>query len=105
MAYEFQPDAISTLVPAPRYIEKPLKNTSTGMSKDHKYDAERFRTAAIQKKANEARYFRGRLYSHIKLEQIRSGVETVRDKITQKAKRSSKTKRANQTYEKFEVDD
>ena len=105
MAYEFQPDAISSLVPAPQYVEKPLKNKKVGSSKDNQYDAERFRTGAIQKRQNEARYFRGRLYSHIKLEQIRSGVETVRDKMTQKAKKTSKTKRANQTYEKFEVDD
>ncbi len=105
-AYEFKPEAINSLTPAPRYIDKSLTNTSVGRPKDDQYNLERYRTSTLQRRANDARFYRGRLYSHIKLEQIKSNVEEVRDKMVQKAKRKQrKSNKNNQTYEKYEIDD
>lgn len=77
MAYEFKPDAINSIVPSPRYIDKAL-NHSLEDARDNKYNAERYRTSTLVKRQNETRYQRGRLYSHIKLQQIRQQVSEMR---------------------------
>lgn len=48
--------------------------------RDGKYNLERYRTSTLTKRQNEARYTKGRLYTHLKLHQIKEGVKEVRAK-------------------------
>jgi len=82
LAYEFKPDAINELVPSPRYVDKAL-NEHQDTLKTSQYSLERKRTTALTKRQNEARYAQGRLYSHLKLYQIKQGVKDVREKTAE----------------------
>ena len=79
LSYEFVPEAMTTLEPAPQYIEKALHGRA-----DHRkfnFDsAERMRTNVLKRRQNEQRYAQGRMYTHLKLHQIRESVKEVRAK-------------------------
>lgn len=69
-AYEFVPEMISSLSPAPRY-PTPALGLSKAQQKgnrDARYNLERHRSSYITKKQNEAKFVTGRLHSHYKLE-------------------------------------
>lgn len=75
-AYEYFPETISRLDPHPNYPERAIDDRywqwkSQQMSKT---TAERLRTGSILKRQNERKYTQGRLFSHIKLAQIKKEV-------------------------------
>ena len=75
-AYDYQPEHITKIEPSPRYLEKGLKE-SLGREKikrDHVYNAERLRTAGILKRSNMERIYQGRLYTHLKLNEMKQSV-------------------------------
>lgn len=106
LAYEFKPDAMSELTPAPKYIEKGL-NKHMHHHRDGKFNLERHRTSVISRRQNEMRYAQGRLYSHLKLDHIKRGVKELRDKAHEEELRSKGVKaQKEETFsEKYEIDD
>ena len=83
-AYEYSPETISRLTPHPNYPERALPDKWHGVRRGEMARAslERLRTAAILKKENERRYNQGRVYAHVKLDQIKREVQKLRDHDT-----------------------
>ena len=77
LSYEFKPESINEVVPSPRYVDKALNRDQSSIRMS-KYSLETQRTSALVKRQNEARYAQGRLYSHLKLHQIKQSVIEVR---------------------------
>jgi len=103
-AYEYKPTAINELVPAPRYVDKAL-NTAHETMRDSKYTRELYRSSVITRKQNEMRYAQGRMYTHLKLEQIKQSVKEVRAKALAESQKHLKKKVEKEVFEKLPVDD
>jgi hypothetical protein len=75
-AYEYKPEMMSNLEPGPEYPEKSLGQgyLKEKRMRDGHHTLERHRTAEISARANYERFTKGRLYSHLKLEQMRKDV-------------------------------
>ena len=80
-AYEYKPDTISRLTPHPNYPDRaiPDKFYSTKRKEMAQASLERLRTAGILKKENERRFNIGRVYQHIKLDQIKKEVQKIKN--------------------------
>lgn len=70
---------MTALEPSPGYITQPLKQRPD-LLKFNTDSMERGRTNIITRRQNEARYAQGRMYSHLKLHQIKESVKEVRAK-------------------------
>ena len=73
LSYEYKPDNMNVIKPAPNYPTKAL-NSNKDLNRDNSFNLERKRTAGLTKRQNDNRFSMGRLYSHIKLEQIKTSV-------------------------------
>ena len=92
-SYEYAPDMISKLDPAPAYPEPAMLSQGQMKTKrDAAHNLERIRTSAITKKQNEMKFNTGRLYSHYKLEEIRSDVNKIKQKEKETARLSDFSK-------------
>jgi hypothetical protein len=83
-AYDYKPEHITKIEPSTRYIDKALLEgpEREKIKRDHAYNAERLRTAGILKRSNQDRVFQGRMYAHIKLNDMRNKVQQIRDNET-----------------------
>lgn len=72
-AYDYKPEHITKIEPSPRYIDKALSEgpQKEKIKRDHIYNAERLRTAGIFKRSNNERVWQGRMYSHLKLHDLK----------------------------------
>lgn len=108
-AYEYKPEHITKVEPSPRYIEKALLEgpEREKIKRDYVYNAERLRTAGILKRANHERVVQGRMYSHIKFEEMRQKVQQIRDNETLAMQKVRKTRatREGTPSPVFEIDD
>ena len=66
LSYEFKPEVINSIIPAPRYPTNALAPNATEQ-RNNKYNTERRRTSVLTKRQNEYRFTQGRMYTHIKL--------------------------------------
>ena len=81
--YEYKQTLISDLNPGPRYPEQALLPQHKIIKKRNAvYNLERIRSSAITKKRNEARFYQGRVHSHLKLEQLKEDVAAIRESET-----------------------
>lgn len=108
-AYDYKPEHITKIEPSPRYIESALLEgpQREKIKRDFVYNAERFRTAGILKRSNEQRVFQGRMYAHLKLHDMRTKVQQIRDNETlaQTKVRKTRATREGLPAPMFEIDD
>jgi len=78
--YEYKQTLIADLNPGHRYPEQALLPKHKIVKKrDARYNLERIRTSAITQKRNHARFYQGRIHTHLKLEQLKEDVANIRD--------------------------
>lgn len=108
-AYEYKPEHITKVEPAPRYLESALSEgpDREKMARDRSYNYERLRSAGILKRVNQERAFQGRMWSHIKLNEMKQKVQQIRDNETLYANRERKSRatRDGLPVPMFEIDD
>ena len=80
-AYEYKPEQIIRIIPGIQWIDNPMNKDEKGR-RDAKAIGERHRTAAFTKRDNEARFYRGRVYSHEKYWQMKQDVQKIKDAET-----------------------
>lgn len=77
--YENKKILIDELMPGPRYPDKAMKSLrEQNRIRNSKASLERIRTSGISKQRAEARFYKGRIEGHFKLEQLRKEVAAVR---------------------------
>ena len=106
-AYEFVPDMISNLTPGPEFPYKAMEKTENArkLKRDAKANLERIRTSYITKKTNEERFYKGRLHSHLKLQDIRTEIERIRDLEQTTTTKSLRATQKGIELPEFEIDD
>lgn len=103
--YQHVPENIAAISPAPQYMKKQFP---TAKDQTHKrnniYNAERIRTSAITKAANEQRYAAGRLHAHLKIENMKQSIQIIKDKEQESVNKKSNLIRGIPAPE-VEIDD
>lgn len=105
-AYEYIPDQISTLNPAPRF-PFPAFDKNMGiqkMKRDATANANRLRTSALVKRVSRDRFHAGRLHAHVKLHEIKQEVQKIKEKEKETARQTVVRTRGIEAPN-FEVDD
>jgi hypothetical protein len=76
-AYEYQPEHMTKVEPSPRYIQKALEEgpQKEKIKRDYIYNTNRLRTAGILKRTNQERVMQGRMYSHVKFQEMKDTVQ------------------------------
>lgn len=109
LAYDYKPEHITKIEPSPRFLDKALEEgpQKEKIKRDQAYNAERLRTAGVLKRSNLDRVYQGRMYSHIKLNDMRNKVQQIRDNETlfDKQIRKTRSTREGLTAPSFDIDD
>lgn len=101
LSYEYKVNTINSIIPGPRF-PTPALNRDHDISRDNKYSLERRRTNKLVQRQNEFKYNQGRMYTHLKLNQIKQGVIDVRK---QSVLQDKKVKAQKAQFQKMPVDD
>lgn len=83
-AYQYRPDLIYKIDPAPQYPDGPLPLPANRKLDQDKFrdSLERFRDSSIAKRRQRDRFMTGRLFAHLRKEELRSAVQEIHDKET-----------------------
>jgi predicted RNA-binding protein len=88
--YQHVPDNIAAISPAPEYMKKQFPTFKDQTHKRNNiYNAERIRTSAITKAANEQRFAAGRLHAHLKIQSMKDTIQVIKDKEQESVKTKS----------------
>jgi len=80
-AYEYVPELINKLEPAPEYGEQGigLNNEKRKRKRDSLHNLERYKTGVLAKNASEDRFQKGRIHSHYGVEKMRKDVADIKE--------------------------
>ena len=81
-SYQYRPDLIYKIDPAPQYPDGPLPLPEGKKLEQDKFrdSLERFRDNSIAKRRQRDRFMTGRLFAHIRQDELRSAVQEIHDK-------------------------
>ena len=110
-AYQYRPDLIYKIDPAPQYPDGPLPLPPSKKLEQDKFrnSLERFRDNSLAKQRQRDRFMTGRLFAHLRQEELRSAVKEIHDKETggksDQAADASIIKEKGVWVDRFEYDD
>jgi hypothetical protein len=82
-AYHYKPDLIYRIDPAPQYPDEPALSDKQKLERNKFRDSlERFRDNQIGKKRNRDKFMTGRLFAHLRQEELRQAVNEIHNKET-----------------------
>lgn len=83
-SYQYKPDLIYKIDPAPEYPDGPLPLPANKKLEQDKFrdSLEKFRDNSIAKRRQRDRFMTGRLFAHLRKEELRSAVQEIHDKET-----------------------
>ena len=105
-AYTYKPEKIVKIEPGIQWFDNPM-NKNEKETRDNKYRGELMRTSSFTRKANQDRFYRGRIYSHEKYWQMKQDIQKIKNAETAfKAKSGDQEpKRRGVFLEMPEIDD
>ena len=109
-AYQYKPQLIYKIDPAAYYPDEPNLSAGKQLARDKFRDSlERFRDNALTKRRQRDRFLTGRLFAHLRNEELKKAVQLIKDKETGADEREGAAARALQErgvwMEQLEVDD
>lgn len=107
LSYEYMPEEISVFEPGISYPDPALRLPAKQLKqkRDANYGLERFRTAAVTKNENTQRFQQGRIYSHIKFEEMRRSVKGIKSLEQQNEAKALKLRENGMFFQPKEIDD
>ena len=83
-AYQYKPDLIYKIDPSPEYPDGPLPLPAGKKLEQDKFrdSLERFRDNSLAKRRQRDRFMTGRLFAHLRQEELRSAVQEIHNKET-----------------------
>ena len=80
-AYNFKPDLIYKIDPAPQYPDNPIESeTKKRENQQFKDSLEKFRDNTFSKRRQRDRFMTGRLFAHLRQEELKQAVQEIHDK-------------------------
>ena len=112
-AYQYKPELIYKIDPSPEYPDGPLPLSAGKQLEREKFrdSLERFRDNSFAKRRQRDRFMTGRLFAHLRQDELRSAVQEIHDKETggaaseDAAFSTTQIKEKGVWVERFEYDD
>lgn len=108
-AYQYRPDLIYKIDPAPHYPDNPVMTPKQqGERLRFKDSLERFRDNTISKRRQRERFLTGRLFAHLRQEELKQAVQEIHEKEGDAAETDSSKvliKEKGVWVDRFEYDD
>jgi hypothetical protein len=80
-AYQYRPQLIYNIDPAPQYPDEPMLSGSEQLHRDKfRASLERFRDNTFTKRRQRERFMTGRLFAHLRNEELKQAVQEIHDK-------------------------